>query len=129
MKRPQWPLLTVPCCAGWFVCRTVYTITQSSTRGSDALAAASAALAASAVAINQSRPMLAAQALSRARLLYQWASSAAIYNTTYCGVVVPCEGSALPLHGSWSVRSAGSWWQPRCCCRALGGVPQQQCVG
>jgi hypothetical protein len=50
--------------------------------------------------------MLAAQALSRARLLYQWAASAAFYNTTYCGSVVPCEGAALPLHGSWSAAQA-----------------------
>lgn len=83
-------------------CRTVYTITRSNTGGADALAAASAALAASAVAINQTRPMLAAQALTHARQLYDWASSSDMYNTSYCGTVVPCKGTAIPLYDEWT---------------------------
>lgn len=89
-----------------FLCRTVYTIDQDSTGGSDALAAAAAALASSAVAMKTSRPALAAQALSHARQLYTWASSAALYNTTYCGTVVPCTGYAVPLQGMWTASQA-----------------------
>jgi hypothetical protein len=87
-------------------CRTVYTITQSSTGGSDALAAAAAALAAASVAVNQTRPALAAQALNHAKQLYSWASSPSLYNTTYCGAVVPCRGIAVPLQGGWSAAQA-----------------------
>lgn len=66
------------------------------------LAAASAALAAASVAINATRPALASQALVHARQLYDWASSADLYNTSYCGTVVPCVGAALPLQGDWT---------------------------
>lgn len=78
---------------------TVYRITGSSTGGADVLAAASAALASPSVAINATRPMLASQALAHARQLYDWASSADIYNTSYCGTIVPCAGAAVPLQG------------------------------
>lgn len=84
----------------------MHTITQSSTAGSDALAAAAAALASTAVAINGSRPALAAQALSLARQLYAWASLAGMYNTTSCGTVAPCAGSAVPLQGLWTAGQA-----------------------
>jgi hypothetical protein len=86
--------------------RTVYRITDSGTGGSDVLAAASAALAAASVAMNATRPMLAAQALTHARQLYDWASSAALYNSSYCGSVVPCAGAAVPLQGDWTAAQA-----------------------
>jgi hypothetical protein len=84
----------------------VYAITQSSTGGSDALAAAAAALASATVAMNSSRPALAAQALTHAKQLYDWASSAALYNTSYCSTVVPCTGAAVPLAGLWTASQA-----------------------
>lgn len=92
----------VKCCLNChlsLLCRTVHTITRNSTGGADALAAAAAALAASAMAINSTRPMLAAQAVGHAQQLYAWATSEALYNTTYCGSAVPCVGAAVPLQG------------------------------
>lgn len=82
--------------------RTAYVITRNSRGGSDALAAAAAALAAASVALNKSRPALAAQALGHARLLYDWAPSAEFYNTSYRGTVVPCSGTAVPMQPTWS---------------------------
>lgn len=81
-------------------------ITGSNTGGSDVLAAASAALAAASVAINATRPMLASQALAHAGQLYDWASSATLYNTSFCGTVVPCSGATVPLQGDWTAAQA-----------------------
>ena len=72
-------------------------ITNSSTGGSDALAAAAAALAAASVTLNSTHPALSREALSHSKQLYEMASSLQLLNHSYCGEVIPCQGSAVPL--------------------------------
>lgn len=82
--------------------RTVHAINQHTPGGSDALAAAAAALAAASLALNFSRPALAAEALYHSQQLYAWASSPAVFNISYCDTVVPCQGAAYPREAPWS---------------------------
>jgi endoglucanase len=89
--------------------RTVHIITNSSSGGSDALAAAAGALAAAHVALNSSRSALAAKALNHAKQLYSMALSVQLLNSSYCGAVVPCQGEAVPSQdGSLSAAAAAA---------------------
>lgn len=82
--------------------------TNSSMGGADALAAAAASLAAASVTFNNTDPNYAAEALQHSKQLYQMASSLQLQNHSYCGIAVPCQGSAVPLQESGEAGAAAA---------------------
>jgi endoglucanase len=89
-------------------CRTVHIITNSSSGGSDALAAAAGALAAAHVALNSTRSALATTALNHAKQLYSMALSVQLLSSSYCGTVVACQGEAVPLQSAGAAAAAAA---------------------